>query len=242
MVFCRQTDFPKSDMFPHESSTSMARPLGSSRLRPPSRRLGTKGMRWSISLAELGKSELDHRRFLDVAEGSAVKVAAYLDLAVQRRTLCQAECDPGKASGKDRGDAVADVRVSNQRRRIHQGRLTSTKEAIKVATKARSASAEHVQTPGHKSAYGLQPRAVIKSQAISHSGRFTPLRYQHADHPATEAGRSHSRWNEFSRDLAWHLSSKASLFQSSAFVPQMKRFTERRSPRRSALELLKPRA
>mgnify|MGYP001609328564 CR=1 FL=1 len=41
-------------------------------------------------------SELDHRRFLDVAEGSAVKVAAYLDLAVQRRTLGQAACGPGR--------------------------------------------------------------------------------------------------------------------------------------------------
>jgi four helix bundle protein len=41
-------------------------------------------------------SELDHRRFLDMAEGSAVKTAAYLDLAMQRRTLCEAECLPGK--------------------------------------------------------------------------------------------------------------------------------------------------
>ena len=41
-------------------------------------------------------SELDHRRFLDLAEGSAVKVAAYLDLAVQKRALVQAESDPGK--------------------------------------------------------------------------------------------------------------------------------------------------
>jgi four helix bundle protein len=42
-------------------------------------------------------SELDHRRFLDVAEGSAVKVAAHLDLAVQKLILSQEECCPGKA-------------------------------------------------------------------------------------------------------------------------------------------------
>ena len=41
-------------------------------------------------------SELDHRRFLDVAEGSTVKVAAYLDLAVQKLTLSRKECGPGK--------------------------------------------------------------------------------------------------------------------------------------------------
>jgi len=42
-------------------------------------------------------SELDHRRFPDIAEGSAVKVAAYLDLAVQKLTLSRDECGPGKA-------------------------------------------------------------------------------------------------------------------------------------------------
>ncbi len=42
-------------------------------------------------------SELDHRRFLDVAEGSAVKVSAYLDLAVQKLILSQEECGRGKA-------------------------------------------------------------------------------------------------------------------------------------------------
>jgi four helix bundle protein len=42
-------------------------------------------------------SELDHRRFLDIAEGSAVKVAAYLDLAAQKFTLSQGESDPAKA-------------------------------------------------------------------------------------------------------------------------------------------------
>ena len=42
-------------------------------------------------------SELDHRRFLDVAEGLAVKVAAYLDLAVQKLALTQLQCEPGKA-------------------------------------------------------------------------------------------------------------------------------------------------
>ncbi|HXP63667.1 MAG TPA: four helix bundle protein, partial [Dongiaceae bacterium] len=41
-------------------------------------------------------SELDHRHFLDLAEGSAVKVAAYLDLAVQKLTLTRKECGPGK--------------------------------------------------------------------------------------------------------------------------------------------------
>ena len=39
---------------------------------------------------------LNHRRFLDVAESSAVKVAAYLDLAMQRLSLSPAECDPCK--------------------------------------------------------------------------------------------------------------------------------------------------
>ena len=42
-------------------------------------------------------AELDHRRFLDIAEGSAVKVAAYLDLAVQKLTLDRKESSPGKA-------------------------------------------------------------------------------------------------------------------------------------------------
>jgi four helix bundle protein len=41
-------------------------------------------------------SELDHRRFLDMAEGAAVKTAAYLDLAVERRTLSPVECNPAK--------------------------------------------------------------------------------------------------------------------------------------------------
>ncbi len=41
-------------------------------------------------------SQLDHRHFLDVAEGSAVKTAAYLDVAVQSRVLLQAECGVGK--------------------------------------------------------------------------------------------------------------------------------------------------
>jgi four helix bundle protein len=42
-------------------------------------------------------SELDHRRFLDIAQSAAVKVAAYLDLASQRLTLSQKECGPAKA-------------------------------------------------------------------------------------------------------------------------------------------------
>ena len=42
-------------------------------------------------------SELDHRRFLDVAEGSTAKVGAYLDLAVQKLMLSQRQCGPGKA-------------------------------------------------------------------------------------------------------------------------------------------------
>jgi len=42
-------------------------------------------------------SELDHRPFLDVAEGSVVKVSAYVDLAVQNLSLCEKECGPGKA-------------------------------------------------------------------------------------------------------------------------------------------------
>jgi len=42
-------------------------------------------------------SELDHRRFLDIAEGAAVRTAAYLDLAVQNFTLSQKVCEPGKA-------------------------------------------------------------------------------------------------------------------------------------------------
>ena len=41
-------------------------------------------------------SELDHRRFLDIAEGSAVKVGAYLDLAVQKLTFSQEECATAK--------------------------------------------------------------------------------------------------------------------------------------------------
>jgi four helix bundle protein len=41
-------------------------------------------------------SELDHRRFLDVATTSAVKAAAYLDLAVQKHALLKSQCIPGK--------------------------------------------------------------------------------------------------------------------------------------------------
>jgi four helix bundle protein len=42
-------------------------------------------------------SELDHRRFLDIAVGSAVKTAAYLDLAVQKVALSQQQVGPAKA-------------------------------------------------------------------------------------------------------------------------------------------------
>ena len=42
-------------------------------------------------------SELDHRRFLDIAESSAVKVAAFLDLAVRKLMLAEQECGPAKA-------------------------------------------------------------------------------------------------------------------------------------------------
>jgi four helix bundle protein len=42
-------------------------------------------------------SELDHRRFLHQAEGSAVKVAAYLDLAAQKPVFAQGEFGAGKA-------------------------------------------------------------------------------------------------------------------------------------------------
>ena len=41
-------------------------------------------------------AQLDHRRFLDLVESSAVKVAAYLDLAVQKLTLGRKECGPEK--------------------------------------------------------------------------------------------------------------------------------------------------
>jgi four helix bundle protein len=40
-------------------------------------------------------SEMDHRRFIDIAEGCAVKTAAYLDIAVQKNTLSRNECGPG---------------------------------------------------------------------------------------------------------------------------------------------------
>jgi four helix bundle protein len=42
-------------------------------------------------------SELDHRHFLDIAEGSAVKTAAYLDLTVQKHLLDEKDGVPGKA-------------------------------------------------------------------------------------------------------------------------------------------------
>jgi hypothetical protein len=38
---------------------------------------------------------MDHRRFIDIAEGCAVKTAAYLDIAVQKNTLSRNECGPG---------------------------------------------------------------------------------------------------------------------------------------------------
>ena len=41
-------------------------------------------------------SEVDHRRFLDIAEGSAVKMAAYFDLAVQKGVLGVKDCAPAK--------------------------------------------------------------------------------------------------------------------------------------------------
>jgi four helix bundle protein len=41
-------------------------------------------------------SELDHRRFLDMAEGSAAKAAAHLDLAVQKLAVSREECGPAK--------------------------------------------------------------------------------------------------------------------------------------------------
>jgi four helix bundle protein len=42
-------------------------------------------------------SEMDHRRFLEVAASSAVKVAAHLDLAAQKFALNGNDCRPGKA-------------------------------------------------------------------------------------------------------------------------------------------------
>ena len=41
-------------------------------------------------------SELNHRRFLDIADASAVKVAAYLDLGITKGTLSKEECSQGK--------------------------------------------------------------------------------------------------------------------------------------------------
>jgi four helix bundle protein len=41
-------------------------------------------------------ADLDHRRFLDMAASAAVKVAAYLDLAVQKSMLDPAGCSPAK--------------------------------------------------------------------------------------------------------------------------------------------------
>ena len=45
----------------------------------------------------VGKAETSQEKRLDMAEGSAVKVATYLDLAVQKLTLSRQECGPGKA-------------------------------------------------------------------------------------------------------------------------------------------------
>ena len=44
----------------------------------------------------LNLAEQDHRRFLDLAEGSVVKTAAYLDLAVQKSSLGKKESGSGK--------------------------------------------------------------------------------------------------------------------------------------------------
>ena len=41
-------------------------------------------------------SHLDHRRFLDIAGGCAVKGATYLNLAVQKGILSRQQCRPGK--------------------------------------------------------------------------------------------------------------------------------------------------
>ena len=41
-------------------------------------------------------SELDHRRFLDIAAAAAVKVAAELDLAMRRHLIESGVCRPCK--------------------------------------------------------------------------------------------------------------------------------------------------
>jgi four helix bundle protein len=62
------------------------------------RRLDASATSILLNLAEgNGRfSELDHRRFLDVAYRSAVKMAAQLDLCVQMQLICAADAGTGK--------------------------------------------------------------------------------------------------------------------------------------------------
>jgi four helix bundle protein len=57
---------------------------------------GVTGLILNIAEGNGRYSELDHRHFLDIAEGCAVKVAAHLDLAVQKGVLIQKDCSSGK--------------------------------------------------------------------------------------------------------------------------------------------------
>jgi four helix bundle protein len=58
---------------------------------------GTTSVNLNIAEGNGRYSVLDHRRFLDEAERSAVKVAAYLDLAVQKHIVSHSQCEPAKA-------------------------------------------------------------------------------------------------------------------------------------------------
>jgi 23S rRNA-intervening sequence protein len=66
------------------------------RLQSGARKLRSTSIVLNIAEANGRYSELDHRRFLDMAEGSAAKTTACLDLAVQKRRLIQADSGSGK--------------------------------------------------------------------------------------------------------------------------------------------------
>ena len=67
-------------------------------LAPAFRPVDKAGTRVILNIAEgNGRyAELDHQRFLEMAQSSAVKAAAHLDLCVVKKLLTQADISSGK--------------------------------------------------------------------------------------------------------------------------------------------------
>ena len=73
------------------------------------RQLDEAGTSVALNIAEENGryAELDHHRFLQIAQGAAVKASVYLDLAVKRELLGEAEADGGKKILRKIGIMVA---------------------------------------------------------------------------------------------------------------------------------------